>query len=146
MTTPPPPTPPAISIDLPEGWIHRDDVDPFALIARPEATIGGFVPNLTVAVTPLDYGVSPEAYLARQLQATSTALADVVLLDAAADRAARQVTFLLAHATTGVDLTVAQHHRFVGDWVLGVAATVADVDWADLGPDVITAIHSVRPA
>lgn len=137
---------PAVEIDLPAGWRHRTDAAPLALAARPGEWRPGFAPNITVAVTPAVAGESPEAYLARQLDGAAATLTDPLLVDATVDRAARSVTFLLAHATTGLDLTVVQHHHLGLDgWVLAAAGTAADDDWPTVAVDLLAAVRSVRP-
>lgn len=137
---------PALQLDLPEGWVHRDDVAPFALVARPARWDGPFTPNLTVTVTPRTEGESPEAYLAAQLDGTARALADPLLVDAHADRAAGTVSFVVAHATAGVDVTAAQHHRLGDRWVVAACATALDTDWPLLAADLVALAASVREA
>lgn len=137
---------PPITADLPEGWVHRTDVAPFALVAQPVDWDGPFTPNLTVTVTPRTEGESPEAYLAAQLDGTARALADALLVDAHADRAAGTVSFVVAHATTGVDVTAAQHHRLGERWVVSACATALDADWPLLAGDLLALVASVREA
>ncbi|HEY9558118.1 MAG TPA: hypothetical protein VIR58_15385 [Acidimicrobiales bacterium] len=138
---------PELAVDLPEGWSHRRDVAPFALVARADPWPTRLAPNLLVAVTPADPGQSPEAYLAAQIQGVATTLVEPVLLDASADRRARTVTFLVAHATGGADLTVLQHHSHTDDgYVIAAAGTAADGDWPEVAATLYALVRSVRVA
>jgi len=140
-------TPPAVAVDLPEGWRHRTDAAPFALVAQAHPWTGDFAPNLTLVVTPFDPTQSLDRYLAGQVEMAAATLADAVLLDADLDRAQPSVTFLIAHATTGVDLTMVQHHRMIPEgWVIAAAATAADQDWPLVAGDLLALVRSARPA
>ncbi|MGH9118432.1 MAG: hypothetical protein ACRD0A_11340 [Acidimicrobiales bacterium] len=140
-------TAPAVAVDLPVAWRHRTDAAPFALVARAHPWSGAFAPNLTLALTPFDPTRSLDRYLAGQVEMAAATLADAVLLDAGIDRVERSVMFLIAHATTGVDLTMLQHHRVTDDrWVIAAAATAADDDWPLVAADLIAMVRSTRPA
>lgn len=137
---------PRLQVDLPEGWVHLTDAAPFALVARPARWDGPFTPNLTVTVTPRVPGVSPDAHLASELDGVARTLTDPLLVDARADRAERTASFVVAHATAGVDVTAALHHRLGEAWVVSACATAADADWARLAPDLLALVASVQEA
>lgn len=136
---------PDIEVDLPEGWTHRRDLPPFALVAKADPWPAPIAPNLLVAVTPATPGLAPELYLAQQLDGVATSLNEPVLIDAAVDRGARSVSFLVAHATGGVDLTMVQHHLVTGDgFVVAASATATDHDWPGVAAELLALVRSVR--
>lgn len=139
--------PPTVLVDLPAGWSHRADIAPFALIARAEPWDGAFVPNLTLVLTPAPTDATIETYLAGQLAGVAESLADAELIDVALERSDSVIEFLVAHSTTGVDLTMLQRHRITPDgWVVALCVTAADQDWPRVERDLRALVRSARRA
>jgi hypothetical protein len=139
--------PPPISVDLPESWRRRTNLAPFAMVAYAHPWPAGFVPNLTLALAPAPPGLALESYLRGQVDAAVRSLTDAVLVDVGVDQASPSATFVIAHATTGVDLTMVQRHVLTDDgWAIAATVTAANADWAVLAGNLLALVRSVRCA
>lgn len=142
--------PGSFNIDLPQGWVHATGVGPYALVARPETGEWHLTPSIDVvddAPEAATAGLS--VYVDTILSGTSGHVAGWRLLAMSSSEdgssEAGSLDVLFAGVVDGIRATFRQHHRLSSDGrALVMTATVADVDWIVIGPEVTASIASLR--
>ncbi|CAN5622475.1 hypothetical protein BH20ACT2_BH20ACT2_08170 [soil metagenome] len=140
---------PGFHLEVPVGWITRDDVAPFALVATPADRHGGFTANLTVLDARSEAAAQGfDAYAGAQLAGIARDLAEPVLV--AVDRVRQDggtpaLDLVCAHAVAGHDVTMVQRHLLTGgDRAVVASATAADGQWPDVAALLTRAVRSLR--
>ena len=128
-------------LDLPPGWVPRRAKSPLVMSARPADWDGPSVPNLVVAVEPVDEPWLDHAD--RSVAALVDRLAMPLLVDAEVGDGS--LLLVVGHELFGRRLTLVQRH--VADDQRASAAiasfTVADVDWPGLCHQVLASIATL---
>ncbi|MGH9117571.1 MAG: hypothetical protein ACRD0A_06750 [Acidimicrobiales bacterium] len=127
-------------LDLPPGWVTGAARRPLVGTARPERWDGPFVPNLVVAVEPVDEPW-PD-YAERSTAALVDVLALPILIDARVDEG--QLQIVVGHELFGRRLTLVQRHVGAAGRAAVASFTVADVDWPGLCRQILASVATLK--
>lgn len=135
-----------IEIDLPAGWVRHDDAPGMVLLARPERWHREPSPSVNVVLTTTPgLDSSPTDYLDQQLAGMASAFGGTLLHLDHHDGDPSIIELAFAYELLGSDFTSVQRHVVDADGNATVAtATATDPDWAQLGPQLVATVRSLR--
>lgn len=127
-------------LELPPGWVAGRARRPLVGTARPAHWDGPFVPNLLVALEPVD---EPWVeYADRSTAGLVDVLAVPLLIDADVEEGELQL--VVGHELFGRRLTLVQRHVGAAGRAAVASFTVADVDWPGLCRQVLASVATLR--
>jgi hypothetical protein len=127
-------------IEPPPGWTSTPVRPPLAFAARPAAWDGSVVPNLVVAVEPVDAPWPDHAE--RSVAALVDRLSLPLLVDARAEDGS--LLLVVGHELFGRRLTLVQRHLAGAGQATVASFTVADADWPGLCRPVLASVATMR--